>query len=227
MLTLFHHPLYASCRFVRIAIGEYGEEMSLIEERPWTRRKEFLALNPAGNIPVLLAEGDHPVVGASPIAEYLDETRGVFQRERRLMAEDSLARAEIRRLMEWYLVKTESEVTKHLVHERALKPLMGGEGAPDSGAIRAARANVRQHLKYTNWLAATRDWLAGPKLSYADVAAAATFSILDYMGEIEWREFEAARDWYSRMKSRPSFRPLLAERVRGLAPASHCSDIDF
>lgn len=227
MLTLFHHPLYASCRFVRIAIGEYGEEMSLIEERPWTRRKEFLALNPAGNIPVLLAEGDHPVVGAAPIAEYLDETRGVFQRERRLMAEDSLARAEIRRLMEWYLVKTESEVTKHLVHERALKPLMGGDGAPDSGAIRAARANVRQHLKYTDWLAASRDWLAGPKLSYADVAAAATFSILDYMGEIEWREFEAARDWYSRMKSRPSFRPLLAERVRGLAPVSHYSDIDF
>jgi glutathione S-transferase len=227
MLTLFHHPLYASCRFVRIAIGEYGEEMSLIEERPWARRKEFLALNPAGSIPVMLAEGDHPIVGAMPIAEYLDETRGVFQRERRLMAEDSFARAEIRRLVEWYLVKTEAEVTKHLVHERALKPLMGGEGAPDSGAIRAARANVRQHLKYTNWLAATRDWLAGPRLSYADVAASATLSILDYMGEIEWREFEAARDWYSRMKSRPSFRPLLAERVRGLAPASHYSDIDF
>jgi len=227
MLTLFHHPLYASCRFVRIALGEYGEEVSLIEERPWTRRKEFLALNPAGNIPVLLAEGDHPLVGASTIAEYLDETRGVFQRERRLMAEDPFARAEIRRLMDWYLVKTEAEVTKHLVHERALKPLMGGEGAPDSGAIRAARANVRQHLKYTNWLAATRDWLAGPKLSYADVAAAATCSILDYMGEIDWREFEAARDWYSRMKSRPSFRPLLAERVRGLAPASHYADIDF
>lgn len=227
MLTLFHHPLYASCRFVRIALGEYGEEVSLIEERPWTRRKEFLALNPAGTIPVLLAEGDHPLVGAVPIAEYLDETRGVFQRDRRLMAEDPFVRAEIRRLVEWYLVKTEAEVTRHLVHERALKPLMGGEGAPDSAAIRAARANVRQHLKYTNWLAATRDWLAGPKLSYADVAAAATFSILDYMGEIEWRDFEAARDWYSRMKSRPSFRPLLAERVRGLAPASHYADIDF
>lgn len=227
MLTLFHHPLYTSCRFVRIATGEYGEELSLIEERPWARRKEFLAMNPAGTIPVILAEGDHPVVGAFAIAEYLDETRGAFQRDRRLMAEDWVARAEIRRLMEWYLIKTESEVTRHLVHERALKPLMGGEGAPDSGAIRAARANVRQHLIYTNWLAATRDWLAGPRMSYADVAAAAAFSILDYMGEIEWREFEAARDWYSRMKSRPSFRPLLAERVRGLAPSSHYSDIDF
>ncbi|WP_309086326.1 glutathione S-transferase family protein [Chelativorans sp.] len=229
MLTLFHHPLYASCRFIRLAFGEYGEDLALIEERPWTRRKEFLSLNPAGTIPVLLAEGDHAIVGATVIAEYLDETRGVFQRERRLMAEDSIARAEIRRLVDWYLVKTDNDVTKHLVRERALKPFMEGEagGSPNSAAIRAARANVRQHLKYTNWLAATRDWLAGPRLSYADVAAAASLSILDYLGEIEWREFEAARDWYSRMKSRPSFRSILNDRVRGLSPASHYADLDF
>lgn len=228
MLTLFHHPLYASCRFVRLALGEYGEELQLIEEQPWVRRKEFLALNPAGTIPVLLAEGDNPLVGATVIAEYLDETRGAFQRQRRLMAEDSIARAEIRRLADWYLVKAESDVTKHLVRERALKSLMGAAGgAPDAGAIRAARANVRQHLKYTSWLAATRDWLAGPRLSYADLAAAAALSILDYLGEIDWSEYEAARDWYSRMKSRPSFRPLLNDRVRGLPPASHYTDLDF
>ncbi|WEX11750.1 glutathione S-transferase family protein [Chelativorans sp. AA-79] len=229
MLTLFHHSLYASCRFVRLAFGEYGEDLALIEERPWARRKEFLSLNPAGTIPVLLAEGDHAIIGATVIAEYIDETRGALQRQRRLMAEDPLTRAEIRRLVDWYLVKMENEVTKHLVRERALKPLMGGEGggSPDSGAIRTARANVRQHLKYTNWLAATRDWLAGPRLSYADAAAAAALSILDYLGEIDWREFEAARDWYSRMKSRPSFRSLLNDRVRGVSPASHYSDLDF
>lgn len=230
MLTLFHHPLYASCRFIRLAFGEYGEELSLVEEQPWARRKEFLQLNPAGTIPVLLAEGDEPVVGATVIAEYLDETRGAFRRERRLMAEDPMARAEIRRLVDWYLVKTDGDVTRHLVRERALKPLMrseAGGGSPDSGAIRAARANVRQHLKYTNWLAGTRDWLAGQRLSYADVAAAASLSVLDYLGEIEWRDYAAARDWYSRMKSRPSFRPLLADRVRGLAPVSHYADLDF
>jgi len=229
MLTLFHHPLYASCRFVRLAFGEYDEELALIEERPWARRKEFLALNPAGTIPVLLAEGDHAIIGATVIAEYIDETRGALQRQRRLMAEDPIARAEIRRLVDWYLVKMDNEVTKHLVRERALKPFMGGEGggSPDSAAIRAARANVRQHLKYTNWLAATRDWLGGARLSYADMAAASTLSVLDYLGEIDWREFEAARDWYSRMKSRPSFRPLLNDRVRGLSPASHYADLDF
>lgn len=228
MLTLFHHPLYASCRFVRLILGEYGEEFELIEEWPWARRKEFLALNPAGTIPVLLAEGDRAIVGATVIAEYLDETRGAFQRQRRLMAEDSIERAEIRRLVDWYLTKAENDVTKHLVRERALKSLIRGEGgAPDAGAIRAARANVRQHLRYTNWLAATRDWLAGPRLSYADLAAAAAFSTLDYLGEIDWKDYEAARDWYSRMKSRPSFRPLLSDRIRGIAPASHYTDLDF
>src|SRR5690606_24138632 len=130
--------------FIRLIFGEYGQDLHLIEERPWARRKEFLALNPAGSIPVLLAEGDHAIVGAVTIAEYLDETRGVFQRERRLMAEDSLARAEVRRLVDWYLVKADGDVTRHLVRERALKPLMAGEGggAPDAGAIRTARANV-------------------------------------------------------------------------------------
>lgn len=228
MLTLFHHPLYASCRFVRLALGEYGEELHLIEEHPWARRKEFLALNPAGTVPVLLAESDHAVVGGTVIAEYLDETRGAFQRQRRLMAEDSITRAEIRRLVDWYLVKADGDVTRHLVREKALKQLMGSEGgAPDSAAIRAARANVRQHLKYTNWLAATRDWLAGPRLSYADMAAAGALSVLDYLGEIDWTDHGAARDWYQRMKSRPSFRPLLSDRVRGLSPVSHYADLDF
>lgn len=230
MLTLFHHQMLATCRFVRLAFGEYGEELALIEEKPWTRRKEFLALNPAGTLPVLLAEGDVPIVGAQVIAEYLDETRGVLKRDRRLFAEDPIDRAEIRRLADWYLAKTESEVTRHLVRERVLKPLMPdtvGGGAPDSSAIRAARANIRQHMKYTNWLAGTRPWLAGSRISYADLAAAAALSVLDYLGEIDWSGYAAAREWYTRVKSRPSFRPLLADRVRGLSPVAHYADLDF
>ena len=230
MLTLFHHPMFSSCRFVRLAFGEYGEELALIEEKPWTRRKEFLALNAAGTLPVLLAEGDVPIVGANVIAEYLDETRGVLKRDKRLFAEDPIGRAEIRRLADWYLVKTESEVTRHLVRERVFKPLMTaaqGGGSPDSTAIRTARANIKQHLKYTNWLAGTRNWLAGTRLSYADLAAAASISVLDYLGEIDWAGNPAAKDWYTRVKSRPSFRPLLTDRVRGLVPAAHYADLDF
>lgn len=230
MLTLFHHSMYASCRFVRLAFGEYGEELALIEEKPWARRKEFLNLNPAATLPVLLAEGDVPVVGASVIAEYIDETRGVLKRDKRLFAEDPIGRAEIRRIVDWYLVKTESEVTRHLVRERVFKPLMTaaqGGGSPDSAAIRAARTNIKQHLKYTNWLAGTRNWLAGTRLSYADLAAASAISVLDYLGEVDWSGNPAAKDWYTRVKSRPSFRPVLLDRVRGLAPAAHYANLDF
>ncbi len=230
MLTLFHHPMFAACRFVRLAFGEYGEELALIEEKPWARRREFLSLNAAGTLPVLLAEGDVPIVGASVIAEYLDETRGVLKRDKRLFVEGPFERAEIRRICDWYLTKTESEVTRHIVRERVLKPHMpadNGGGSPDAGAIRAARANIKQHMKYTNWLAGTRNWLAGTRLTYADLAAAASISVLDYLGEIDWRDYAAAREWYTRIKSRPAFRPLLADRVRGLTPASHYADLDF
>lgn len=227
MLTLFHHPMLAACRFVRLSFGENGEELVLIEEKPWARRKEFLVLNAAGTLPVLLAEGDAPVVGATVIAEYLDETRGVLKRERRLLAEDPIERAEIRRLVDWFLGKMDAEVTRHLVRERVLKREMPDGGSPDSAALRAARANIRPHLKYVNWLAGSRDWLAGPRMTYADLAAAAAFSVLDYLGEIDWGDARAARDWYSRLKSRPAFRPLLAERVRGVLPVAHYADLDF
>lgn len=229
MLTLFHFSLSASSRFVRLSFAEYGEELALIDEKPWQRRQEFLALNPAGTVPVLLAEGDVPIVGAQVIAEYVDETRGAFKRDKRLFAEDPFERAEIRRLTDWYLGKAEQDVLRHLLRERVLKPQMsdGNGGAPDAAVIRAARANIKQHMKYTNWLAATRNWLAGPRLTYADLAAAASLSVLDYLGEIDWKDHAAARDWYQRMKSRPSFRPLLSDRVRGLSPVSHYADLDF
>ncbi len=230
MLTLYHHPLIASCRFIRLVLGEYGEEVSLAEEKPWERRKEFIALNPAGTMPVLVAEGGAAISGFTVIAEYLDETRGALMRGRRLFADDPLERAEIRRLVDWYLIKAENDVTRYLVRERAFKQMMPGSaggGAPDSSVLRAARANIKQHLKYTSWLASRSNWLGGERLSYADMAAGASLSCLDYLGEIDWAAYPVARDWYQRLKSRPSFRPILADRVRGLPPVSHYPDLDF
>ena len=82
-------------------------------------------------------------------------------------------------------------------------------------------------MKYLSWLAGSRQWLAGDRLSYADLAAAASISVLDYLGEIDWTESPIAKEWYQRLKSRPSFRPILAERVRGVTPVSHYADLDF
>ncbi len=126
--------------------------------------------------------------------------------------------------------KMEADVTRPLVRERVFKLQMRadqGGGAPDSKVLRTSRANIRQHLKYLSWLAGSRTYLAGERLSYADLAAAASLSVLDYLGEVDWNEAPTAKDWYQRIKSRPSFRPLLAERVRGILPVSHYADLDF
>lgn len=229
-MILYHHSLSTPCRFVRLMLSEYGIEPQLEEERLWQRREAFLELNPAGTLPVLVAEAGVPVCGAYPIGEYLDETRGVMARERRLMPEYPLERAEVRRLIDWFIVTLEADVVRTLVRERVHKlemPQDRGGGAPNSAAMRAARANVRQHLRYLNWLAGTRDWLGAKTVSAADMAAGAAVSVLDYMGEIDWAEVPQARDWYGRMKSRPAFRPLLADRLRALTPVSHYADLDF
>lgn len=229
-MELYNHPMSAGSRFIRLLMGEYGIEAELHLENVWERRPEFLALNPAGTLPVFVGEAGSAICGIHPIAEYLDETRGTMMRERRLMPDYPLERAEVRRLVDWFAIQLDIDVTRTLVRERVLKLEMTaaqGGGAPDSRAMRAARMNIKQHMRYLNWLAGTRNWLGGKSISAADFAAAASISVLDYLGEIDWKESPQARDWYQRMKSRPSFRPILADRVRAVTPVSHYGDLDF
>jgi glutathione S-transferase len=69
--------------------------------------------------------------------------------------------------------------------------------------------------------------LSGRAPSMGDLAVAAQLSGLDYFGEVPWSEFPAANEWYVRMKSRPSFRSLLGDRVPGQPPAPHYAELDF
>jgi len=230
MLTLFHHGFCPHSRFVRLAFGEYGLDARLVEERPWERRHEFLTLNPAGTLPVLVEEGRPPIPDARTIAEYLDETRGADLGEHRLLPQDANTRVEVRRLGAWFNDKFFAEVSGPLVAERVFKRHMSreqGGGPPDAEAIRAALANIRYHLAYIGWLVRTRDWLAGDRLSYADLAAAAHLSSIDYLGDVPWSEDEAAKHWYARVKSRPAFRPLLVETHAGIPPSKTYADLDF
>ena len=227
-MQLFHHPFCPHSRFVRLVLGEYGLSTDLVEENVLARREKFLEINPAGTTPVLVDEG-FAVSGAMVIAEYIDETRGEAAAQRLLPA-DPKQRAEARRLANWFHEKFFAEVRESLVREKILKRRLReaeGGGPPDSAAIHAARANIRYHLQYTGWLMKARNWLAGERLTYADLAAAAHLSSVDYLGDVPWSENETAKNWYARVKSRPSFRPLLAEAVAGLTPAPSYADLDF
>ena len=229
MLELFHFPLCPFSRRIRIALAEIDLEFSLIEERPWERREEFLIVNPAGTLPVLTETDRKPVVGPSAITEFLDEF-ALARGRRSLIPGDSYARAEVRRLVEWFDLKFNIEVTQLLVHEliekRITPPAQGG-GGPNMEAVRVGRQNIGYHLDYIAYLTSNRRWLAGDELSHADLAAAAHLSCIDFVGDVPWDRNQGARDWYARIKSRPGFRPLLKDQLRGIAPPPHYDDLDF
>ena len=223
MTTLYHYWLSQGSRFVRLLLAEKGLEFELDLTKPWAPRESFLTLNPAGWPPVLAPGGGVPAISdARAIGEFVDERYP----KPPMIGQNAVDRAEVRRLVGWFDYKFAVEVSDTMVFERHYRGMVGG-GSPDPGAIRTARSNIRFHLDYVGHLSERRRWLAGDAMSLADLMAATHLSVVDYLGEAPWDEFQEAKEWYSRMKSRPAFRPLLADRVPGLAPPAHYDDLDF
>ncbi len=222
---LHHHPLDPPSRRVRLALGEKSLPFETVMEKPWDPRPDYLALSPAGDVPTLLIEDEEGEIllgDASAICEYLEETEDGPS----LLGEDPVFRAEVRRLVHWFEDKMFRESTALIVGEKALKRLQGG-GEPDSVLLRTGLHNIHGHMDYIGWLAARRNWLAGENLTLADLAAAAQLSAIDYLGDVPWNKHPEAKEWYARIKSRPSFRPLLGDHIPGLLPAKHYANLDF
>jgi glutathione S-transferase len=205
-----------------VLLAEKGLPFELKVEKTWERRTEFLAMNPAGDVPVLIEPDGTTLTDSQVIAEWIDETQGAPS----LIGPDPLQRAETRRLVQWFDGKFNQEVTDNLVGERVMKRFLK-LGEPHAPAIRAGLANIHYHLDYIGWLAERRTWLAGDDFSLADIAAASHLSCVDNIGDVPWDQHDAAKDWYARVKSRPSFRPILADHIPGLSPPSHYADLDF
>ena len=203
-------------------LGEKKLEVSLKTERVWERREDFLRINPAGEVPVLIEEDGTSISGAAVAAEYLDEAYPAPP----LIGVSALDRAETRRLLQWFAVKFRDEVSANLIGEKVMKRFLG-LGEPNTSAIRAGLRNIHYHLDYIGWLCDRRRWLGGDAFSLADAAAAAQVSAIDYLDDVPWDEHGGAKDWYARIKSRPSLRPVLADLVPGLMPPKHYADPDF
>jgi glutathione S-transferase len=231
MLKLIHFRLCPFSRSVRLALAELKIETQLEDERPWEWRAELLALNPSGELPVLCAEAAPPVCGAYAISEYLadEQSEAPSNSGMRLFPGGSQERAEVRRLVDWFHGKLDREVTHPLIEEKVYSRFeTTGTRKPDSGALRYARESLSYHLTYLEFLTHDHNWLAGPEPSFADLCATSHLSCLDYLDEIAWDERPGLRQWYARMKSRPSLRAMLAERVPGAPlPPAHYANLDF
>lgn len=230
MPRLFHFPLCPFSRRIRLTLGELDLGAELIEEQPWKLSAGLKKMNPSGTLPVLVEDDRTVIAGIEAVSEYLEETRVEPGSERSMLGTTPVERAEVRRLVAWFDVKFHREVSRQLLIEKIDRRFAGpehGGGAPNMAALRAGRANVRVHLDYIGQLAESRRWLGGDRLSLGDLAAAAHLSCVDYLGDVPWSTNPAAKEWYVRVKSRPSFRPLLADQIRGMPPPRIYADLDF
>lgn len=220
-LRLHHFPICPYSRKLRLVVAEKGLDVTLEPHEPWRRDERLMALNPWGEVPVLEIE-DHVLTESAAIAEFLDER---FP-DVRLIAGDLWERTEVRRLAAQFDTKFAREVTD-LVWRQKLIYRLKRSGTLSTAALRAGQENVRGHLDYIGWLVGQRNWLAGDHLSLADLTAAAHLSVLDYLGDVPWEANAEAKEWYARIKSRPGFRGLLADKIPQQPPAAHYADLDF
>ncbi|MFC7702742.1 glutathione S-transferase family protein [Plastorhodobacter daqingensis] len=221
MTRLFHLPLSPFCRKVRLTLAEKKIEVELIEEKFWEQSPDFLRRNPAGKVPILKYE-NRLMSESQAICEYLDE----IHPNPPLLPRAPADRYEVRRICSWFDDKFHHEVTSNLLYERVNKKL-SGQGYPESRNIKTGAQKIKYHLDYMGWLLDQRRWLAGDVMTLADFAAASHLSCLDYISDVDWNRNANVKDWYAKIKSRPSFRALLADQVPGFPPPSHYADLDF
>lgn len=181
--------------------------------------------DPLAHLPALAEDSGMRHVGLWAILDHLEGEHPAPP----LVPDDDAARSEALRLLDWAMGPLHDSVTRRIVYEKAAQRFTGvtARRAPDVDAVRAGRQALRQALAMLGGASETHGYLAGRACSIADLAVAAHLSAIDYFGEVPWAEHPAAAEWYVRMKSRPSFRSLLADRVPGQPPAAHYAELDF
>ena len=221
MVLLVHHSISPQSRKIRLMMSEKKMLFVLREEEPWNISGNIKKLNPSGELPIFIFDGNI-ISGNYAITEYLEEAYP----EPRLLLGDAKQRAEIRRLTDWFDNKFYNEVYKYIVIEKVYKRFKDGL-SPDSRILKAGLNNLKFHLEYIDWLAERNNYLCGQEFSLADLTAAAHLSVIDYLGDISWEDYKNAKLWYSKIKSRPSFKDILRDTIKGIFPAKHYTNLDF
>ncbi|MGN7678634.1 MAG: glutathione S-transferase family protein [Anaplasma sp.] len=219
--TLYSFSPCPFSRKVRVLLREKDIDFSIVEENPWKRRREFIAVNPVCQVPVLVS-GRDVIIDSQAICEYIEEIHHGSSR----MGRSPQERATVRQLVHWIDGKFYHEVTRYVISEKIAKRYIK-HGDPDPSLIRASMSNLHPHIKYFEYLIDTNGWLASREFTLADIALSAHVSLLDYLSVFPWDTSPILREWYSLVKSKPSFSQILEDRISGFNPPEHYSQLDF
>lgn len=221
MVLLVHSSILPQCRKIRILMAEKKILFVLKEENPWALSKEIMKVNPAGELPIFIYDGNI-VSGNYAITEFLEET----YTQNRLISGNNKQRSEIRRLTDWFDNKFHREVFQYIVGEKIYKRF-SLQQPPEAKRVQIGANNLRFHMEYIDWIVERNGYLTENGFSLADISAAAQLSVIDYLGDVPWENYQNVKLWYSKVKSRQSFKEILNDRIKGIYPPAHYTDLDF
>jgi glutathione S-transferase len=222
MLILYHYPLCPLSRLIRVLLAEQNIEFKLEKIDFWKEKQKLISIDPISELPALRSNENRIVIGLYALVEYVTSLTPNFY----FSDLSNLEAAEMRRVIYWLDSRFNKEVTSYILSEKLIK-LLSKEGSPRTEFLRAARINFIHHTNYFKTLFARNGNIATHQQSVADIFLASHISVLDYFGEINWDKISWMRDWYAAIKSRPSFRKILQDRVPIINPPSYYEDPDF
>jgi ganglioside-induced differentiation-associated protein 1 len=241
MLTLYHHGSSACAAKVRLALAEKqlkweGHYVDILRGEQF--RPEFLALNPKGVVPVLVHDG-FVLTESTLICEYVEEDFPDLP----LYPTSARDRARVRlwtKAVDEELHPACSALTYLASHRHTL--LRNGAGTFDEFLKQGGAEGISARTLKWQWIqhgfdapgaaekvrlyehylykmeSALRDstWLVGTQLTMADVAMAPYLNRLASLGMNRiWEkpDLPRVRDWFDRMRSRPTFKSALLDWV--------------
>jgi glutathione S-transferase len=196
MFTLYTTPLSANGRKVLALAHHLGldPEVKIVNVYAGEGRSpEFLAVNPAGKIPVLVSDG-FVLTESNAILQFLAEAHGDFK----LWSRDPRSRADISRWLFWEASQWQPALVPVLQHHVAQR-LGLVPGAPaavvdwtDAGFQRVVEA-LDAHLR-------TRAFLMGDELSIADLSVAGMMTYAR-SAAFPFDRYEGIARWYARIEA--------------------------
>ena len=155
----------------------------------------YRAMNPHGKVPTL-KDGDVVVWESEAILRYIAARYGAPA----FWAEDPAERAVVDQWLAW----TASALYRDWI-DLFWRLVRTPPERRDAALIESLRARTAERYAFLDGQLATRPFLAGERLSLADIAAGVTL-FRWYEMPIERPELANLRAWYERLRARPAYR---------------------
>jgi len=209
-MRLYYHPLSSNARRAVITAFELNAPVELVlvdlAQRE-QRQPAFLARNPAGRVPVL-EDGTFLLPESHAIMLHLTQ----MSADQTLYPSDLQARAQVNRWMFWCAAHFQPAISV-LNWEHVVKRILG-MGAPEAAEIVRGERLVQETAALLDAHLASREWVAGPTLTLADISIATPLMTMA-AAKLPVSQFKHLQSWFARMQARESWQRTLPPAPAG------------